>query len=207
MPLKYSDFVNEASKDDKKKWYNSASELEAEERKNTYDDYGYGGGYDDDDYPPPHQGTYGSDTPTDEWDDFDDEADDKFEDEGLDYDMGFDRKEDPKTPFNPGEEIVYLGNTGGLKYQEGDIEKIRPDGIAVVRFKESKRLIVISKNQLRHKLSDEEIARRKDQWEKEKIERDKKREEAKKKREEARKELLKPLPPGTKWWEKNKKAQ
>lgn len=206
MPLKYSDFVNEASKDDKKKWYTSVSDLEAEERKNTYSHHRYVG-YDDDDGPPPHQGTYGSGSDSgDDWDDWDedDEREDKFQDEGLDIEMGFDRKEDPKTPFNPGEDVVYLGNTGGLTYQEGNIQKIRDDGKAVVRFKESNRLIAISKHQLRHKLSEEEIEKRSAEWEVKKAEREKKKEEARKKREEAKKDALKPLPPGTKWWEKNK---
>jgi hypothetical protein len=175
------------------KWYSSHDEIEKEQKKGAY--------YDDD-----HDPSYDPDL----GDDFDgyrgggDEDDDWEDDEReLDLDMEFDRKEDPKTPFIDGEEVVYLGNTGNRKYKSGKIRRTRDDGKIVVKFEDNK-LVAISKPHLRHKLSTEKIERKKAELEVKKQEKLAKDEARKKEMEEAAKNPNLTATSG-KWWEQSKK--
>jgi len=201
MTKNYKSFVEAA------KWYSSPEELDAEERRNSfsgyhdYDEGGDGGDYYDDDGDPDEYGKIqefqiqsGR------------EPDEDMEERELDLDMDFDRDEDPKTPINVGEEVVYLGNTGGRRYQLGSVHKLREDGKIVVRF-DDKKLVAVSKPHLRHKLSEEEIVKKKAELEIKKQERKTKRAEQEAKRLAQEEEAKKNPPPvtGARWWEKNKK--
>ncbi len=195
MTKNYKSFVEAA------KWYSSPEELDAEERRNSFSGYhdydggepgdGDGGDYYDDDGDPDEYGR---------------EPDEDIEERELDLDMDFDRDEDPKTPINVGEEVVYLGNTGGRRYQLGMVHKLREDGKIVVRF-DDKKLVAVSKPHLRHKLGEEEIAKKKADLEIKKQERKAKRSEKEAKRLAQEEEAKKNPPPatGARWWEKNKK--
>lgn len=191
MTKNYKSFVEAA------KWYSSPEELDAEERRNSfsgyhdYDEGGDGGDYYDDDGDPDEYGRNEEDR------DFDEETD-----LALEYRMD----EDPKAEYMPGEEIVYIGNTGGRSHQDATIHRIREDGKYVLRFGDRK-LVAVSKPHMRHKISGDEIEKRQAELDEKKRLREIKKAEKEAKRlaqeEEAKKNPPKDV--GARWWEKNKK--
>ena len=197
------------------KWYSHADDIDKDKggKKGSYmeDDYDQSTGT----YANHAPGYYGDDDRDPDDDDYDGDGDyDDYSGGGGGYYGGDDYEPpfqdpryrlDPKAEFTVGDDIVYVGNTGGKRYQEGKIRRVRDDGKYVVKFAD-KKLIAISKHQLRQKMDEEIYKAKLKEYEDKKAAKKLEREAKKKEQEELAK--LNPTAvksdyvPGQKWWEK-----
>lgn len=194
MTKNYKSFV-EATK-----WYSSHDELEDEERRN-----GFSGYYD---YEPisldDQNGGHGGDYYNDYGDQDEYGRNEEFDETDLDLEYRMD--EDPKDEYMPGDEIVYIGNTLGkhhmTKSPSAILSRIREDGKYVIKIDD--KLVAVSKQNLRHKISGDEIIKRQAELDEKKRLREIKKAEKEAKRLDQEEEAKKNPPPatGTRWWKK-----
>jgi len=190
--INYADFLNEAKKDEPKKWFGRNADVDrlydpivSFEHDDDYveddDDHDEDDYYGDEDY-----GDYG--------------GDDYY---GGGYEERFDYRKvgfKPTQEFNKGDVVIYKGESG-RRGQKGVVSKIRDDGKIVIRFEDKikdKRLLAASKRYVLLEKDSEEIAKLETEWK-----------EKKKKEKEEREKELAAMPklqnvPGGKWWEVNK---